>query len=208
MDYQKEVKSDGIDIMLVMDTSQSMAAEDLLPDRLSVAKTTVREFINKRRTDQIGLVVFGAEAFTQCPLTIDYNILINLLDDVDLSMVGDGTAIGTSIITALNRLKDSTAKSRIVILLTDGENNLGQVDPRRAAQLARDLNIKIYTIGIGQEGGAPIPFMHPIYGKMYTDFNTYLDEDTLKYIAKTTNGFTLEQKIRILYHKFMNKLMN
>lgn len=189
VEHQKDVKSEGIDIMFVMDTSQSMAAEDLAPDRLTVAKKTAQDFIAKRYTDQIGLVVFGAEAFTQCPLTVDYKILLNLLNHVDLSMVGDGTAIGTAIITALNRLKDSTATSRVMILLTDGENNFGDVTPQKAAELARDLGIKIYTIGIGQEGGAPIPYMHPIYGKVYSDFNTYLDEDTLKYISKTTKGF-------------------
>ncbi|MAH80099.1 MAG: aerotolerance regulator BatA [Rickettsiales bacterium] len=188
VEVKKEIKSEGIDIMLVMDTSQSMAAEDLTPNRLSVAKKTVQDFISKREHDQIGLVVFGAEAFTQCPLTIDYNILINLLSDVKISMVGDGTAIGTSILTALNRLKDSKATSRIIILLTDGENNQGEVSPEKAAQFAKNLGIKIYTIGVGQEGGAPIPFMHPLYGKIYSDTNTYLDEDTLNYIAKTTNG--------------------
>tara|TARA_E500000178_G_C17026899_1_gene758489 strand:- start:1061 stop:2041 length:981 start_codon:yes stop_codon:yes gene_type:complete len=188
VEVKKEIKSEGIDIMLVMDTSQSMAAEDLTPNRLSVAKKTVQDFISKREHDQIGLVVFGAEAFTQCPLTIDYNVLINLLSDVKISMVGDGTAIGTSILTALNRLKDSKATSRIIILLTDGENNQGEVSPEKAAQFAKNLGIKIYTIGVGQEGGAPIPFMHPLYGKIYSDTNTYLDEDTLNYIAKTTNG--------------------
>ena len=194
IEHRKEIKSEGIDIMLVMDTSQSMAAEDLSPNRLTVAKTTVKEFISKRQTDQIGLVVFGAEAFTQCPLTIDYSILFNLLDDVHISMVGDGTAIGTSIITALNRLKDSKAKSKVMILLTDGENNQGEVDPQKAAQFAKNLGIKIYTIGIGQEGGARIPYMHPLYGKIYSDTNTYLDEDTLKYIAKTTNAFYFRAK--------------
>ena len=175
--------------MMVLDTSRSMSAEDLQPDnRLTVAKETMKSFISKRTSDRIGLVVFGSDAFTQCPLTSDYQILSNLFNDIDFAMAGDGTAIGMALATGLNRLKESPAKSKLMILLTDGENNMGEVSPERAAELARDLGVKIYTIGVGQEGGAPVPFFHPVYGKVYSDQLTYLDEETLKSIAQTTQG--------------------
>ncbi|RAP27386.1 aerotolerance regulator BatA [Candidatus Marinamargulisbacteria bacterium SCGC AG-343-D04] len=187
---QREMISEGIDIMMVLDVSQSMAAEDLQPtNRLEVAKNTMKTFVSQRQGDRIGLVVFGSDAYTQCPLTTDYDILGGLFDDIHLSMAGDGTAIGMAIATGLNRLKSSDSKSKIMILLTDGENNVGELDPLRAAELARDLGVKIYTIGVGQEGGAPVPFEHPVYGKVYSNYMTYLDEDTLKSISRETNGY-------------------
>ncbi len=181
--------SEGIDIMMIMDTSGSMAAEDLQPEnRLEAAKETMKEFISKRIHDRIGLVVFGTDAYTQTPLTTDYTIISNIFDDIKLSMAGDGTSIGMAIATGLNRLKHSNTESKIIVLLTDGENNSGEIEPIRAAELARDLGIKIYSIGIGQEGGAPIPYQHPLFGKVYSKQLTYLDEVTLKSISQTTNG--------------------
>ena len=189
VDKENQIQSEGIDIMMIMDTSGSMAAEDLKPkNRLEVAKQTMKEFISLRNHDRIGLVVFGTDAYTQVPLTNDYKIIGNFFDDITLSMAGDGTSIGMAIATGLNRLKDSKSKSKIIVLITDGENNSGEIEPIRAAELAKELNIKIYTIGIGQEGGAPIPFIHPVFGKVYSDTLSYLDEVTLKKIASLTNG--------------------
>lgn len=193
---EREVSTEGLDILLALDVSRSMAAEDFKPDnRLEVAKLTIKDFIEKRHSDRIGLVVFGGDAYTQCPPTLDYSILLNLLNKVDLDMAGDGTAVGMAIATGLNRLKDSQAKSKVMILLTDGENNRGQIDPISAAKLAADLDVRIYTIGIGKEGGAPIPYEDPQFGKVYLrDYNgrvvlTKIDEASLKEIASITNGY-------------------
>ncbi|MBH37709.1 aerotolerance regulator BatA [bacterium] len=189
VNVEKEIMNKGIDIMMLLDTSGSMAAEDFQPkNRLQVAKETMKNFISKRQSDQIGLVVFGSDAYTQAPLSMDYKIIGNLFNSIELSMAGDGTAIGMAIATGLNRLKSSTSKSKIMVLLTDGENNTGDIDPTRASELARDIGVKIYAIGIGKEGGAKIPYYHPLYGKVYSDTLTYLDEVTLKTIAKNTNG--------------------
>jgi Ca-activated chloride channel homolog len=186
---EKEVSNEGVDIMLVLDVSQSMAAEDFKPDnRLVVAKRTLLDFVKKRDTDRLGLVVFGGAAYTQSPLTTDKAVLANFLGEVELGMAGDGTAVGMAIATALNRMKNSPSKSKVMILLTDGENNRGEIDPETASQFALDMGIKIYTIGVGKEGGAPIPYVDPVYGKVYSSQMTYLDEDTLKKIAKTTKG--------------------
>ena len=139
-----------------------MSAEDFKPkDRLFVAKKTIKEFIQKREADRLGLVVFGQESYAQSPLTSDYNILYNLIDQMEIGMVGDGTAIGLAIASSLNRLKNSKAKSRVIILLTDGENTSGDIEPNYAAELAAELGIKIYTIGVGKKGGAPIPYSDP-----------------------------------------------
>ena len=189
MNIEKELINKGIDIMMLLDTSGSMAAEDFQPkNRLQVAKDTMKTFISKRTTDRIGLVVFGSDAYTQAPLSMDYKIIGNLFNTIELSMAGDGTAIGMAIATGLNRLKNSKSKSKIMVLLTDGENNTGEIDPIRASKLANDIGVKIYTIGIGKEGGAKIPYYHPLYGKVYSDTLTYLDEKTLKLIAQNTNG--------------------
>ncbi len=189
VDTNHQIKTKGIDIMMVLDTSGSMAAEDFKPkNRLEAAKETMKNFVSKRHTDHIGLIVFGEDAYTLAPLSTDYSIIGNFFDDIQLSMAGDGTSIGMALATGLNRLKSSKSKTKIMVLLTDGENNSGEIDPIRAAELARDINIKVYTIGIGKEGGAPIPYMHPVFGKQYSSQLTYLDEDTLKSIAKITNG--------------------
>ena len=184
----------GITIMLALDVSGSMAAEDLAPNRLNAAKNTIKTFISLRKHDQIGLVVFGSDAYSQCPLTLDYQLLSQLTSQVEIGAAGNETAIGTAIATSLNRLKNSQSKSKIIILLTDGENNKGQISPENAASLAQSLGIKIYTIGVGQEGGAPIPYYDENFGKQYYRDNfgrvllTKLDEVTLKKIASTTNG--------------------
>lgn len=186
---------EGIDIMLALDVSGTMRAEDFQPEnRLGVAKSTATSFIHKRTSDRIGLVVFGTEAFMQCPLTLDYTILEDMIHRIQIGDAGDRTAIGMALVTALNRLKKSPARTRIIILLTDGVNNAGEVDPISAAEMAKTLGIKIYTIGIGKEGGAPIPIDHPTYGRLYARnpdgslVMTEIDIPTLKQIATLTNG--------------------
>ena len=184
----EEVTTEGLDIMLVLDVSQSMAAEDFNPNRLEAAKKTIRSFVDKRVYDRLGLVVFGSDAYTQCPLTADHAVLGELLQSVELGMAGDGTAVGMALATALNRLKDSEGKTKLIILLTDGENNRGQIDPKSASKLASDLGIKVYTIGVGSEKGARIPIYDPQYGKVYTNQRTSIDEVTLKAIAKESGA--------------------
>ena len=206
VNIEKEILNKGIDIMMVLDTSGSMAAEDFQPkNRFQVAKETMKEFISKRSSDRIGLVIFGSDAYTQAPLSMDYKIIGNLFDSIELSMAGDGTAIGMAIATGLNRLKSSDSKSKIMVLLTDGENNSGEIDPIRASELARDIGVKIYTIGIGKEGGAKIPYYHPLYGKVYSDTLTYLDEQTLKTIANNTKGnyfrATDSDSLKLIYER-------
>ena len=185
----KEVTSEGIDIMLALDVSSSMQAEDFKPhNRLYVAKEEIKKFINRRVNDRIGLVVFARYSFTQCPLTTDYGVLLNFVDQVDFGLVEDGTAIGMAIANAVNRLRDSDSESKIIILLTDGDNNAGEIDPITAANLAEALDIKIYTIGAGKPGNAMYPYQDPIFGKRYVYQPTKIDEKSLKEIAKRTNG--------------------
>lgn len=186
---ESETSTKGVDVMVLQDVSPSMAAEDLQPkNRLVAAKQMVSRFIAKRTTDRLGLVVFGADAYTQCPLTTDYGVLQGLLEQVELGMAGDGTAIGMAIATGLNRLKQSPGESKVMILVTDGESNRGEIDPMSAAVLAKDSGVKIYTIGVGKEGGARIPFFDPVYGKQYSTQVTKLDETLLKSIASMTGG--------------------
>jgi len=189
------ILTEGLDIILVMDISGSMAAEDFKPqNRLEAAKLVVENFIKDRQYDRIGMVVFAGNAFTQCPLTLDYGLLTGFLRELKIGMVKDGTAIGMGIATALKRLEKTKAKSKIIILLTDGVNNAGEIDPITAAKLAKTLKAKIYTIGMGKEGGAPIPIDHSIFGKIYArnpDGSlqlTKIDEETLKRIAELTGG--------------------
>jgi Ca-activated chloride channel family protein len=175
--------------MLVLDISGSMKAQDFKPDnRLTVAKEVVQEFISKRVHDRIGLVIFAGQAMTQCPLTLDYDILHSLVDDVHFDMLEDRTAIGVALATACNRLKDSAAKSRIVVLLTDGQNNAGTVDPPTAARVARALGIRVYTIGVGTTGVVPVPIDDPVFGRRVVPMEVRLDEETLRSIAETTDG--------------------
>ncbi len=191
----EEIETKGIDIMLALDVSGSMQAEDFKPrNRLTVAKRVLADFIKGRKTDRIGLVVFAGESFTQCPLTLDYNIILEYLKQINFGMIEDGTAIGMAIANSVNRLRYSEAKSKVIVLLTDGENNAGIIDPITAANAAAAMNIKIYTVGVGKIGGAPIPYHHPIFGKQYyrnpdgSLYLTKLDEQTLKKIAQITGG--------------------
>ena len=186
---REQITSEGIDILLILDISGSMRAEDFKPDnRLHAAKAVIHAFLDNRKNDRIGLVVFAGESFTQCPLTLDYRVLGDLLLNVEIGMLEDGTAIGDALANATNRLRHSTTKSKIAILLTDGENNAGTIDPLIAAQAAKALNIKVYTIGMGKEEGAFIPYHDPIFGLQYSRTRTYVDEETLKEIAEITEG--------------------
>lgn len=185
----REITSEGIDIVLALDVSGSMKAEDFQPhNRLHVAKEVIRDFVTGRTNDRIGLVVFSGESFTQCPLTLDYDVLVGLLDKVDFGMIEDGTAIGTGLANALNRLRESSAKSKIVILLTDGVNNRGQIEPLTAAQIAQTLGVKVYTIGAGKPGNAMYPVEDPIFGKRYISLPNEIDEEILEQIADMTGG--------------------
>jgi Ca-activated chloride channel family protein len=181
--------SEGIDIMLVLDTSGSMQAQDFEPkNRLHVAKEVIKEFISKRTQDRIGLVVFAADAMTQCPLTLDHTLLAKLVDVIDFGMLDDGTAIGVGLATACNRLRSSQAKSKIVVLLTDGQNNAGMVDPMTAARVAGSLGLKVYTIGVGTHGRAPIPVDDPVFGRRLISVEVDIDEVTMRKIAELTGG--------------------
>jgi len=186
----EEVSTKGVDIMLLVDISTSMRAEDFKPDnRLAVSKKVVENFINGRKSDRIGMVAFAGNAFTLCPLTLDYDLVVNALHGATFAAPEeDGTAIGNAIATAVNRLRDSKAKSKIIILSTDGANNRGEIDPATAAKAAVALKIKVYTIGVGKDGMIPYPVDHPIFGRMYQQIQSDLDETTLQSIAAETNG--------------------
>ncbi len=188
--YVEEVTyTEGVDIVMLLDISSSMRAEDFKPkNRLEAAKVVAADFIKGRSNDRIGLVVFAAKAFTQCPLTLDYGVLLDFLKGIEIGQIEDGTAIGTAIATGLNRLRDSEAKSKVIILLTDGINNRGQIDPITAAKAARALGIKIYTIGAGKRGYTLYPVDDPIFGRRHVRMPVEIDERTLTQIAKTTGA--------------------
>lgn len=179
--------SEGIDIMLALDISGSMLARDFTPDRLEAAKEVATKFILERPQDKIGLVVFSGESFTQCPLTTDQAVLVNLLREVKSGMIEDGTAIGLGLANAVNRLKDSPGKSKVVILLTDGVNNRGSVAPATAAELAKAFGIRVYTIGVGTYGEAPYPVPTP-FGVQLQNMPVEIDEEVLEQIATLTGG--------------------
>jgi len=183
----EESTTEGIDIVLAMDISGSMLAQDLKPDRLEASKNVAMDFISKRINDRVGLVIFAGESFTQCPLTTDHNVLINLFQDVKSGIVDDGTAIGMGLATAVNRLKDSEAISKVIILLTDGVSNSGTIPPLTAAEIAEKFGIRVYTIGIGTEGFAPYPFQ-TAFGIQYQEVEVKIDEKTLQDIATLTDG--------------------
>lgn len=191
---EEEVTTEGVDIVLVQDISTSMKGLDFKPqNRLHVAKETAKTFIAKRRNDRIGLVVFAGRSYTKCPLTLDYNILTRFLDDIRFGDAEDGTAIGTAIATAATRIKDSPAKSKVMILLTDGANNRGDISPTAAAEAAGELGIRIYAIGVGKEGQVPYPveYRNPWTGQVETRvqmIESDLDEETLREIADGTGG--------------------
>ncbi|MDR1738956.1 MAG: VWA domain-containing protein [Candidatus Symbiothrix sp.] len=180
--------TEGIDIVMTLDISTSMLAQDLKPDRIEAAKTVAASFISGRTTDNIGLVLFAGESFTQCPLTTDHAVLLNLLKDVRCGMIEDGTAIGHGLATAVSRLKDSQAKSKVIILLTDGTNNRGEIAPVTAAEIAKAYNIRVYTIGVGTQGMAPYPFPSPMGGTVIGQMPVEIDEAVLTKIAQQTGG--------------------
>ena len=186
-DNFQDVSTEGIDIMLTLDISGSMLARDFRPDRLEASKNVATEFISGRPYDRIGLVVFSGESFTQCPLTTDHAVLINLLREMKSGMIEDGTAIGMGLATAVNRIKDSDGKSKVIILLTDGVNNRGMVAPMTAAEIAKSFGIRVYTIGVGTQGVAPYPVQTP-YGIQYQDMPVEIDEAILKDISSMTDG--------------------
>lgn len=179
--------TEGIDIVMAMDISTSMLAEDLKPNRLEAAKDVAASFINGRQNDNIGLVVFAAESFTQCPLTIDHGVLLNLFKDIQPGIIQDGTAIGLGLANAVSRIKDSQAKSKVIILLTDGVNNTGEIAPVTAAEIAKTFGIRVYTIGVGTQGEAPYP-IPTAFGVQYQNVPVEIDEQVLKQIASTTGG--------------------
>ena len=185
--WQSE-STEGIDIMMALDISGTMLGEDLKPNRLEAAKAVATDFVLSRPNDQIGLVVFAGESFTQCPLTTDHAVLVNLFQSVKFGMIEDGTAIGLGLANAVNRMKDSETKSKVIILLTDGSNNRGDIDPMTAAEVAKTFNIRVYAIGVGsysQEVRVPI---HTPYGVQYGTMSSEFDESTLRNIAQMTGG--------------------
>lgn len=183
----EKIDTEGIDITLAMDVSTSMLARDFTPDRISAAKDIAIEFISQRPSDRIGIVVFAGESYTQCPLTTDRATLINLMKEVQTDLIEDGTAIGNGLATAVARMAESDAKSRVVILLTDGVNNSGEIAPQTAAEIAKTYGIRVYTIGVGANGTAPYPVMTP-WGVEIQKVEVEIDEDLLKGIAETTGG--------------------
>jgi Ca-activated chloride channel family protein len=186
-DNWQNTTTEGIDIMLAVDISTSMLAEDLKPNRLEAAKNVAAAFINGRPNDNIGLVVFSGESFTQCPLTTDHTILLNLFKDIQSGMIEDGTAIGLGLANAVSRIKDSQAKSKVIILLTDGSNNRGEIAPVTASEIAKTFGIRVYAIGVGTKGEAPYP-VPTAFGVRYQNIPVDIDEPTLKQIAATTGG--------------------
>lgn len=186
-DNWESSSTEGIDIVMAMDISSSMLAADLQPNRLEAAKDVAAEFINGRPNDNIGLVSFAGESFTQCPLTTDHAVLLNLFGKMESGMIEDGTAIGVGIANAINRIKESSAKSKVIILLTDGSNNRGEIAPVTAAEIAKAFGIRIYTIGVGTQGTAPYP-VQTAFGVQYQNVPVEIDEVTLKQIASTTGG--------------------
>ncbi len=199
---KQNISTEGIDIVLELDISGSMLAEDFNPNRIEAAKQVASEFIDGRTNDRIGLVVFSAESFTQCPLTTDYPVLKNLLRDVKNGMIADGTAIGLAIANGVNRLKDSKAKSKVMILLTDGVNNRGEIDPITAARIAATYGIRIYTVGVGAQGEAPYPVQTP-FGIRRQMVPVDLDEKGLTQVADMTGGkyyrATDNRKLKAIY---------
>ena len=183
----EKIDTEGIDIVLDMDVSTSMLARDFKPDRIGAAKDIAIEFIASRPTDRIGIVVFAGESYTQCPVTTDRITLINMMKEVQTGLIEDGTAIGNGLATAVARLKDSDAKSRVVILLTDGVNNRGEIAPETAAEIAKTYGIRVYTIGVGAKGEAPYPVQTP-WGVQVQNMKVEIDEGLLQKIAETTGG--------------------
>ena len=184
---QRNVTTEGIDIVVTLDISTSMLSEDFSPNRIEAAKKTALKFVQNRPDDRIGLIVFSGKSYTQCPITTDHDVIENLFESLKVTPVDDGTAIGLGLATAVSRLKDSKAKSKVVILLTDGVNNTGFIAPLTAADIAKNFNVRVYTIGVGTRGVAPYPIKTP-YGVQYQNMPVDIDEDVLKQIASATGG--------------------
>ncbi|MBN1338297.1 MAG: VWA domain-containing protein [Bacteroidales bacterium] len=199
---RQDVSIEGIDIVMALDVSGSMLAQDLKPDRLEAAKQVASEFISGRPDDRFGLIIFSGETFTQCPITTDHSVVLNLFGEVKSGMIEDGTAIGDGLATAVTRLKDSKAVSKVIILLTDGINNMGALDPVSSAEIAKLYNIRIYTIGVGTLGTAPYPVQTP-FGIQYQQVEVKIDEDLLQKVAAMTDGryfrATSNSKLREIY---------
>ena len=200
---ESETTIEGVDIVLAMDISGSMLAQDFKPDRLEASKSIAAEFIADREGDRISVVAFAGEAFTQCPLTSDRGAVQTSLSRLRSGVIDDGTAIGNGLATAINRLRESSAKSKVVVLVTDGVNNSGQISPRMAADIARDLDVKVYTIGVGQRGKAPYPVIDHFGEISYQMMDVEIDEQTLQEIASQTGGryfrATDRQKLKEIY---------
>lgn len=184
----QDVTTEGIDIVMAIDISGSMQAEDLKPNRLEASKKVAKTFIGNRPNDRLGLVIFAGESFTQCPLTTDHSVILNLFDDVKSGMLEDGTAIGMGLATSVKRLKDSEAISKVVILLTDGDNNSGSIAPATAAEIAKEFGVRVYTIGVGTRGTAPFPQVDPFGRTRYVDMEVNINEELLTRIADMTDG--------------------
>ncbi len=201
----QNVTTDGIDIVLTMDISSSMLAEDFKPNRMEASKDVAMEFIKARPNDRIGLVVFSGESFTQCPLTIDHTVLLNLFKNIKSGMIEDGTAVGSGLANAITRIKDSEAKSKVIILLTDGVNNMGEIAPVTAAEIAKTFGIRVYTIGVGTKGMAPYPMKTPWGTTQYQNMEVEIDEQVLKDIAGLTDGkyfrATNNKTLKEIYHE-------
>ncbi|MFA5815656.1 MAG: VWA domain-containing protein [Bacteroidales bacterium] len=200
----ENVTTEGIDIIIAVDISGSMLAEDFKPNRLEASKSVATEFIAGRPDDRMGLVVFSGESFTQCPLTTDHVVLMNLFQGIQSGIIEDGTAIGLGLATSVSRLKDSDARSKVIILLTDGMNNRGEIAPITAAEIAKTFGIRVYTIGAGSLGTAPYPFRTP-FGIQYQNVKVEIDEGVLQEIASMTGGkyfrATNNQKLKEIYQE-------
>ena len=201
---RQDVTIEGIDIVMALDVSGSMLAMDLKPDRLEAAKEVASEFIAGRANDRFGIVIFSGETFTQAPLTTDHSIVVNLFKDIKSGMIEDGTAIGDGLATSVNRLKDSKAVSKVIILLTDGVNNMGSVDPLSAAEIAKLYGVRVYTIGVGSEGQAPVP-VQGMFGTQVKYMDVNIDEEMLQQVAELTDGryfrATSNNKLRDIYNE-------
>ncbi len=199
----QERYAEGVDIMMVLDTSTSMRAEDFRPNRFEAAREVGAEFVRGRTSDRVGLIVFAAKAYTQAPLTLDYDFLLEMMNEVDVGVIEDGTAIGTALAMAVNRLKDTPAKSKVVILLTDGQNNRGELSPETAAEVARTIGVRVYAIGVGAHGEAPFVVDHPFAGRQRRMVPVEIDEEMLQSVAELTGGqyfrATNNQALREIY---------
>lgn len=205
----EEISTEGIDIVVALDMSSSMAAEDFEPrNRFHVAKLVAGTFIKGLKHDRVGLVAFAARAYSRCPLTLDYGVLFHVLENLKLGEIEDGTAIGNALATCLNRLRESKAKSKVIILVTDGVNNRGEIEPSDAAEIARTLGVKIYTIGVGSKGTARVPIDDPTFGRIYRNMKVEIDEASLEEIAEITGGLYYRATDRPSLEKIFENIGN